>query len=134
MQLFHYIATTLLSSFLASNSMDSLESPFTVEVNGKPITKIGDSDESRTQAKIAAGTDAAVFTLKDGRLQCGGWMLGRSKMEDRSFGPKRVMWFNVDGGSDSKERIHAVTAEKDGDSYKLLFNGMSLLGSGMRFC
>jgi hypothetical protein len=127
MQFFHYVTTTLLSSFLASKTMDSLDSPFTIEINGQPVARISDSASSRTQAKIATDSDAAVFTLTDGNLQCGGWMLGRNKTEDRSLLPKQVLWFkiNVNGEkADSKEQVLPVAAEKDGDLYKIRFNGM----------
>jgi hypothetical protein len=130
MHFFHYMTTTLLSSFLASNTMDSLDSPFTIEIDGKPVARISDSDQSRTQAKIAAGTDAAVFTLQDGNLQCGGWMLGRNKTEDRSLLPKKVLWFKIDVNgerADTKDQVLPVAAEKDGDSYKLKFNGMHVV-------
>ena len=122
MQLFHYITGALLSPFLTTNMMDSFESPFTIEINGKPIAKVSDNDQSRTQAKVGAAGDAAVFTLQDGSLSCGGWMLGRNKTEDRSFLPKQVLWFKA--GVDSKEQILPIALEKSGDTYKPKFNGM----------
>lgn len=129
MQLFHYITTVLLAPFLATNMMDSFDSPFTIEINGKPIAMVSDSDQSRTQAKVGAAGDAAVFKLQDGSLSCGGWMLGRNKTEDRSFLPKQVLWFKVEGGenTDSKEQILPIALEKSGDSYKPKFNGMYLV-------
>ena len=113
MQLFHYITTVLLAPFLATNMMDSFDSPFTIEINGKPIAKISDTEQSRTQAKVGAAGDAAVFKLQDGSLSCGGWMLGRNKTEDRSFLPKQVLWFKVEGGenTDSKEQILPIAFE-----------------------
>jgi hypothetical protein len=127
MQLFHYITATLLSPFLSTNMMETLESPFTIEINGQPIAKIRDSDDTRTQAKVGTANDAAVFTLQNGNLECGGWMLGRNKTEDRSLLPKQVLWFKVDvkgEKADSKEQILPIAVEKTGDSYKPKFNGV----------
>lgn len=138
MQLFHYVTAVLLSPFLSTNTMENLDSAFTIEINGKPIAKISDSEDTRTQAKVGAASDAAVFKLQDGGLQCGGWMLGRNITEDRSFLPKKVMWFkvNVNGESaDSKEQIHPVAVEKSGDSYKPKFNGECRIDEDMvRLC
>jgi hypothetical protein len=127
MQLFQYMTATLLSSFLSTNMMETLDTPFTIEINGKPIARISDSDDTRTQAKVGTASDAAVFRLQDGSLECGGWMLGRNKTEDRSLLPKQVLWFkvNVKGEkADSKEQILPIVVEKNGDSYKPKFNGM----------
>lgn len=127
MQLFHYITAALLSPFITTNMMDSFDPPFTIEINGKPIAKVSDSDQSRTQAKVGAAGDAAVFKLQDGSLSCGDWMLGRNKTEDRSFLPKQVLWFKVNGkgeDTDSKEQILPIALEKSGDAYKPKFNGM----------
>jgi hypothetical protein len=127
MQLFHYITATLLSPFLTTNIMDSLDAPFTIEINGKPIARISDSEQSRTQAKVGPGSDAAVFKLHEGSLQCGGWVLGRNKTEDRSLLPKKVMWFKIDVDgeqADSKDQTLPIAFEKSGDSYKPKFNGV----------
>jgi hypothetical protein len=118
MQIFQY----LFSSLLTTAVMDSLPSPFSIEVNGKPIAKIGDSEASKTQAKVEAGAEAAVFELKNGRLGCGGWMLGRNLTEDRSMLPKKVMWFKM--SEDEERSIQPVAAEKEGGSYVLRFGGM----------
>jgi hypothetical protein len=126
MQLFHYITATLLSPFLTTNIMDSLDTPFTIEINGKPIARISDSEQTRTQAKVGAVSDAAVFRLEGGSLQCGGWVLGRNKTEDRSLLPKQVLWFKIDVDGeqpDSKDQALPIAFEKDGDSYKPKFNG-----------
>jgi hypothetical protein len=96
--------------------MDSLPSPFTIELDGSPITSVDAGAEDRTQAKT--GTGAAVFELKNKRLQCDGWILARSRIEDRSALPKQVMWFKAD----SDLPVHPVTATKDGDAYQLKFN------------
>jgi hypothetical protein len=98
--------------------MDSLPSPFTIEIDGNPIAKVDGTAEDRTHAKI--GKEAAVFELKNSRLQCDGWILARSKPEDRSFLPKRVMWFKAE----SDAPVHTVTASQDGDSYQLKFASM----------
>jgi hypothetical protein len=100
----------------STRAMDSLPSPFTVEIDGNPITTVAAGAEDRTQAKT--GTDAAVFELKNSRLQCEDWILARSKVEDRSALPKQVMWFKAD----SDLPVHAVTAIQNGEEYQLQFN------------
>lgn len=107
-----------LPSFAHAGIMDSLPSSFTIEVNGNPIVSVGSDAEHGVQA--TTGSNAAVFTLKDGRLQCGDWFLGRSIKEDRSFLPKPVLWFK------STEGIQPVTASENGDSYQLRFSSMFL--------
>jgi hypothetical protein len=101
--------------FYSTRAMDSLPSPFTIEIDGSPITSVARA-EDRTQAKT--GTGAAVFELKNKRLLCDGWILARSRIEDRSALPKQVMWFKVN----SDLPVHPVTATKDGDEYQLKFN------------
>ncbi|KAF2130695.1 hypothetical protein P153DRAFT_336488 [Dothidotthia symphoricarpi CBS 119687] len=103
--------------------MDSLSSSFTVEVNGVSIAKVEDNGEDQIQAKT--GPEAAVFELKDGRLQCGDWVLGRSLVEDRSMLPKKVSWFKA--GADNEKRIQRVTAHQDGDAYQLKFANACLI-------
>jgi hypothetical protein len=95
--------------------MDSLPAPFTIEINGSPIAKVDANAEDRTPAKT--GTEAAVFELKDSRLQCNGHILGRSLVEDRSYLPKQVWWFKAD----TDMPVHKVTASQDGESYQLKF-------------
>jgi hypothetical protein len=125
MQLFHYLTATLLSPFLTTNIMDSLDTPFTIEINGKPIARISDGEQTRTQAKVGPGSEAAVFKLHGGSLQCGGWMLGRNKTEDRSLLPKQVLWFKMDVDG---EQALPIAFEKSGDSYKPKFNGACRAG------
>ncbi|KAF1832668.1 hypothetical protein BDW02DRAFT_502462 [Decorospora gaudefroyi] len=103
--------------------MDSIPSPFTIEIDGKPIVKVSDGAEDRTHAKT--GTDAAVFTLKDSRLQSDEWILARSLAEDRSLLPKKVLWFKAD----SDAAVHAVTASQEGDSYRLKFADAGLMAT-----
>ncbi|KAJ4305229.1 hypothetical protein N0V90_000760 [Kalmusia sp. IMI 367209] len=103
--------------------MDSLSSSFTIEVNGSPIAKIDSDAEDRAQA--TTGSDAAVFTLQDGKLRSGDWVLGRAVREDRSFLPKPVRWFKV-GDEADKLPVQPVTAHEDGASYKIKFNNAAL--------
>jgi hypothetical protein len=119
MQLFRYLFP---SSLLTTSIMDTLPSPFSISINDKPIAKISDTDSSRTQAKVESGGQAAVFELKNGRLGCGGWMLGRNLTEDRSMLPKKVMWFKM--AEEEERTVQKVEAEKEGDSYVLRFGGM----------
>ena len=111
----------LLSSTLAN--MDSLDSPFTVELNGSPIVFVGNNADDKTQAKI--GSEAVIFTLNGGRLQHGDWVLGRNKTENRSMLPKEVYWFKR--GEDNDKRVKPITAHQDGDTIQLKFDGASLM-------
>jgi hypothetical protein len=114
------LAQLLLSPiFVHANQMDNLPSSFTIELNGSPVAKIADDAEDRVQAKL--GAEAAIFTLKDGRLQCGDWVLGRNLTENRSFLPKKVLWFKASGNTD--KTVQPVTAHEDGDSFQLKFAG-----------
>lgn len=109
----------LLGSFTSRN-MDSIPSKFTIEINGKPIAKVDDAAEDHTQAKL--GQDAAVFSLKDSRLQSGEWIIGRNWTENRSFGPKKVSWYKAN--ADNEQQVQPVTAKKDADTYHLIFTSM----------
>ena len=102
--------------------MDNLNASFTIEVDGKPIAKVGPDAEDRAQA--TTGSDAAVFTLKDGRLRSGEWVLARPLRENRSFAPKPVCWFKIPADS-GELRVHPVTAHEDGESYDIKFASMN---------
>ncbi|KAH7348224.1 hypothetical protein BKA66DRAFT_432210 [Pyrenochaeta sp. MPI-SDFR-AT-0127] len=103
--------------------MDSLSFPFTIEIDGTPIAKFDDSGSPPIQAQL--GPNAAVFTLKDSRLACDDWVLGRNKSEDRSLLPKKVLWFKADAGGD--DRVQPVTARKDAEEYQIKFAGANLM-------
>ncbi|KAF2622928.1 hypothetical protein BU25DRAFT_480051 [Macroventuria anomochaeta] len=123
---FIFLSTASLPRLLSSPTlanMDSLDSPFTIELNGSPIANIGSNAGDKTQART--GPDAAVFILKDGRLQYGDWVLGRSKTENRSMLPKEVYWFK--SGTDDDKKAKPVAAHQDGDSIQLKFGGSSLM-------
>lgn len=100
--------------------MDSIPSPFTVEINGKPIARVDDSTEDLTQAKV--GKDAAVFSLKNSRLQSGEWIMARDLTENRSYGPKKVSWYKIN--AENEKRVQSVTAKKEGEAYQLIFSSM----------
>lgn len=126
---FVFLSSISLSRLLSSptlTNMDSLDSPFTIELNGSPIANVGSDAEDKTQART--GSEAAVFTLKDGRLQYGEWILGRNKTENRSMLPKEVCWFK--SGVDDEKRVKPVAAHQDGDSIQLKFGGSSLMLDG----
>lgn len=101
--------------------MDSLPSPFTIEIDGKPIAQIKDSAEDKTQAIL--GSEAAVFNLKDGKLVSGQWLLARNLTEDRSLLPKKVAWYKKN--VENEGIIKPVSAKKEGDSYELFFESES---------
>ncbi|KNG51986.1 hypothetical protein TW65_00371 [Stemphylium lycopersici] len=101
--------------------MDSLPAPFTIEIDGTPITKVSADANDKTHAQV--GSEPAVFELKDKRLQCDGHFLARTIVEDRSFLPKRVWWFKPD----TDIPTHDVVATKDGDSYQLKFSNAGLM-------
>ena len=120
--LFLIILVSAATVAMAEN-MDSLPKPFTIEVNGKPISMVDDIPDGREHAKV--GSEPAVFELKNKRLQCDGHILARSLVEDRSLLPKRVYWFPAD----SSEQTHDVTASKDGEEYRLHFSSMCDAGA-----
>lgn len=123
---FTFLSTVSLSRLLSSPSlgnMDSLDTPFTIELNGSPIANIGNNAGDKTQAEC--GSEAAVFTLKDGRLQYGEWVLGRNKTENRSMLPKEVYWFKF--GEDVDKKVKSVAAYKDGEDIQLKFEGYPLM-------
>jgi hypothetical protein len=103
-----------------THAMDSIPSPFTIKINGKPVAKLHEGAEGRIPAKI--GKDAAVFTLKNSRLQSGDWIMGRDLMENRSFGPKKVSWYKAN--EENEKRVQLVTAKKEGEAYQLMFTSM----------
>ncbi|KAH6629013.1 hypothetical protein C7974DRAFT_412841 [Boeremia exigua] len=103
--------------------MDGIDKPFTIELNGSPIANVGNNAEDRTQAKT--GSEAAVFTLKNGLLQHEGWVLGRNRTENRSFLPKEVYWYKSD--ADDDKRVQPVAAHQEGDNIQLTFGGSSLM-------
>ncbi|RMZ73581.1 hypothetical protein GMOD_00008113 [Pyrenophora seminiperda CCB06] len=105
-----------------SERMDTLPKPFTIEIEGKPVTKADASLEEPEHA-TTAGSEPAVFQLKNGRLECEGRILARRQIEDRSLLPKRVYWFP----QDCQDPTHEVMAFEDGDEYKLMFAGAPLL-------
>lgn len=101
--------------------MDSLASPFTIEIDGRPIAQVKESAEDKTQAQL--GSEAAVFSLKNGKLVSGQWLLARNLTEDRSLLPKKVAWYKKN--AENEGIIKPVCAKKEGDSYKLLFESKS---------
>jgi hypothetical protein len=114
------LVTLWLLGFFTTQAMDHIPSPFTIEINGKPIATVDESAEDRTQAKL--GKDAAVFSLKNSRLQCEGWIMGRSVTENRSYGPKKVSWYKAN--AENEEQVQHVTAKKEGQAYQLIFTSM----------
>lgn len=117
---FAFVLILLVSipTLTMSENMDSLPKPFTIEIDGNPISKIDAVPEGREQAKI--GSEPAVFELKNGRLQCDGHILARAMLEDRSLLPKRVFWYPAD----TNEQTQDVTASKHGEEYRLHFSSM----------
>ena len=103
--------------------MNTLSSPFTVEVNGAPIAKVADDAGDSVHAET--GEEAATFTLSDGCLKSGDWILGRPVKEDRSFLPKQVLWFKE--GEMPAKMIQPVTAHQEGDSYVVKFGNAPLI-------
>jgi hypothetical protein len=108
--------------------MDSLPGPFTIEIDGKPISKVnGPLDEEtfggQTCKHAKTGSEPAVFELKECRLISDGLVLSRGMVEDRSLMPKRVLWFKADEHPDP----HRVIAHKNGNDYLLQMSGMYTL-------
>jgi hypothetical protein len=114
---FSGLVTLWLLGFFHTIAMDSIPSPFTIEIDGKPLAKIDQSADDGTQAKL--GNDAAVFSLKNSRLQCGDWIMGRNFRENRSYGPKSVSWYKAN--PENEKQVQLVTAKKEGEAYQLVF-------------
>ncbi|KAH7174455.1 uncharacterized protein B0J16DRAFT_404130 [Fusarium flagelliforme] len=70
--------------------MSSLPHRFTITVDGKHIAKPEQKNEEMFQAE--SGNEPAVFEIKDDRLVCGEWTLGRWVVENKSYLAKPVMW------------------------------------------
>lgn len=100
-----------------------IDKPFTIEIAGATIAKVTETDNEE-MIQAATGTDAAIFTLKEGHLLSGDWVLGRYQVEDRSLLPKKLLW--IKASESGAERLQLVYAEKDGESYKLRFTGVHL--------
>ncbi|KAH7413649.1 hypothetical protein DE146DRAFT_749854 [Phaeosphaeria sp. MPI-PUGE-AT-0046c] len=104
--------------------MESLDASFLILIDGKPLAKPNTSGGDRTQATAGDGTLASC-KLENGVLECDGWILGRLNDEDESLGLKEVMWLKKEDGKEGQ--LQAVTAEKNGNDYKLLFGGAPLV-------
>jgi hypothetical protein len=104
------------------HTMENIDNPFNLEINGHPISKAPDNAEDAVQAKV--GSNAAIFTLKDGCLRSENWLLGRAVTENRSMLPKEVLWFKASTG---EGKVQSVTAKQDGGSYQFLFAGVPLM-------
>ncbi|KAL1596295.1 hypothetical protein SLS60_008940 [Paraconiothyrium brasiliense] len=103
--------------------MESLTEPFTIHINGKPVASVTPNADNVVQAQL--GSEPATFTLKDGRLVSGDWILGRNLTEDRSMLPKKISWFKE--GTEPATRLHAVTVFEEGGEHKLKFGGGCLI-------
>ncbi|KAF2018273.1 hypothetical protein BU24DRAFT_421262 [Aaosphaeria arxii CBS 175.79] len=112
-----------LPSLVQTEVMHSLSSSFTIEVGGKPIASVGEGTADKTQAKV--GTEGALFTLKDGRLQSGDWILGRNITEDRSLLPKQLLWFK--STEESNKQVQPVAIQQEGDSFQITFANAPLV-------
>jgi hypothetical protein len=110
------VALWLLGLF-QMNAMDSIPSPFTIEIDGKPLAKIDEGAEDGSQAKL--GQEPAIFSLKNSRLQCGDWIVGRNTIENRSYLPKKVSWYKAN--AENQKKVQIVTAKKEGGLYQLIF-------------
>ncbi|KAF1918200.1 hypothetical protein BDU57DRAFT_555842 [Ampelomyces quisqualis] len=103
--------------------MDNVPFPFTIEIGGKPIAKADVSAQDHTQAEL--GQKPAVFTLANGRLQNGDWIMGRDVTENRSFLPKQVSWYKAN--AENERRVQSVTAKKEASHYQLIFTKGKLM-------
>jgi hypothetical protein len=127
------LATLWLLEFFTAQVMDSIPSPFAIEINGKTIARVDKNASDHTQAKL--GQDVAIFSLKDNQLRCGGWIMGRDLTENRSYGPKKVSWYRE--SAENQDRVRPVTAKREGDAYQLIFTSMFSnvrLSSGLKIC
>ncbi|KAF2221280.1 hypothetical protein BDZ85DRAFT_15039 [Elsinoe ampelina] len=101
-------------------SMDTLASPFTISVEGKPIADVGESTLDTVQAKI--GSKPATFSLKNGWIHSGDWVLGRATRENRSLLPKQVFWFKT--SPDVQSRVQPVQVRHKDGRYEISFSSM----------
>lgn len=99
--------------------MEKVNGSFTIQINDQPVCLVEDSSEPRIHASL--GTSPAVFSLIDGRLESGDWILGRFLVEDRSLNPKKVFWFKKQD-TDLK-LVQKTLAVPNGDSLVLVFAG-----------
>ncbi|PVH94869.1 hypothetical protein DM02DRAFT_538546 [Periconia macrospinosa] len=110
--------------------MSSLDNTsFTIQVGGSSIAAPANSVDEKHQAK-AGDSQPAIFSLQNGRLQSGDWVLGRAWAEDRSFGPKMVFWFKA---SDCGDQVQPVTAEQEGETLRLSFSSILTVEDGNIF-
>jgi hypothetical protein len=109
-----------------TGTMDSYEHPFAIELGGAYVAEVESNFEGQIPARI--GPNPAIFTLKNGCLSSGPWVMGRAMVENKSAHPKEVYWFNettpVERGipDPSWRDYHSVTAQHNGESIKLLFS------------
>lgn len=101
--------------------MENIEGKFTIQVDGQSIGEVEDIDEPQVQASLEQSRTPAIFTLSDGRLETGNWILGRGLIEDRSLLPKKMFWFSKQHSD--LGLIHKTLAAPKGDSYELKFPG-----------
>jgi hypothetical protein len=109
-----------LLGFLQTNTMDSIPSSFTIEIDGKPLASIDQGAEDGTQAKL--GAESAIFSLKNSRLQSGDWIMGRNLRENRSYLPKPVSWYKA--SAENEKQVQPVMVKKEGELYQLIFKSM----------
>jgi hypothetical protein len=109
-----------LLGFFSTSAMNNIPVPFTIEIDGKPIAKADVGAKDHTQAKL--GQEPAVFTLANGRLQNGDWIMGRDFTENRSFLPKKVSWYEAN--AENELRVQPVLAKKEANNYQLIFTSM----------
>ncbi|KAM0273549.1 hypothetical protein ACHAQH_008275 [Verticillium albo-atrum] len=101
------VSLWILWSAIFNTAMDTLELPFSIELGSASIAKVGGD-----QVQAQTGSEPATFTLKDGLLSSGDYILGRYTSEDRSFLPKPVFWVKK---SDSEgPKVQRVTAKEHG--------------------
>jgi hypothetical protein len=105
--------------------MDTIDRPFLIELNGKPIVKVVDNGGDERPHARTVGNEPAVFTLRSGELQHEEWLMGRWTVEDRSINPKRVLWFR----SGERNAVQPVSAVPEGDSIQLQFRGRPLMAA-----
>ncbi|KAL1793924.1 hypothetical protein ACET3X_007345 [Alternaria dauci] len=107
--------------------MDSLPGPFTIEINGQPISKLNGPLQTSNAGYFRGqhaqtGPEPAVFQLREHRLISDGHILTRDMVEDMSLMPKRVFWFEAQ----NHQTHHRVQAENKGNGYSLTMSGSTL--------
>jgi hypothetical protein len=95
-----------------------LPQSFTLEVGGQYVTQPKSDVEGQYEAAVGDASNAAVLTLANGYITCGGWYLGRYAAEPLVVKPMPIYWLENQALSQTWE------ASGEGDATVLRAAGM----------